>query len=52
MSNNTMIGNNVTMDGLVAVIVAKGGTNSSVLSQFLSSVYGADGYLTEAEKKS
>ena len=51
MSKNTMIGSNVTMDGLVAVIVAKGGANSAVLSKFLSSVYGTDGYLTAEAKQ-
>lgn len=51
MSKNSMIGNNVTMDSLVAVIVAKGGTNSAVLSKFLSSVYTQDGSLTLAAKK-
>ena len=45
------IGAEQTMDRLVAAIVAKGGTDSAVLTRFLSSVYGQDGYLTPAAQQ-
>lgn len=44
MSNNTMIGSNVTMDGLVSAYVASGLDSSDVVARVLETVFpGEDG---------
>lgn len=43
MSKNTMIGNNVTMDGLVSAYVASGADPSNIVARVLEAVFPGEG---------